>query len=53
MDFGDVFRIVGGFFVDYCGIPITIFGNTFTVGTLFLWSAVAVLLIAFVRGLAS
>lgn len=53
MDFGDVFRIVGRFFIDYCNIAITVFGYTFTVGSLFIWCAVALVLVAFVRGLAS
>lgn len=53
MDFGDVFRMVGQFFIYYCGTPVTIFDTTFTVGTLFLWCAIATVLIAFIRGLAS
>lgn len=53
MDFGSVFRIIGRFFIDYCSIPVTLFGSSFTVGSLFLWCAVAVVLIMFFRGLIS
>lgn len=53
MDFGEVFRIVGQFFINYCNITVTMFGVSFSIGTLFLWCAVAVILIAFIRGLAS
>lgn len=53
MDFGSVFRIVGRFFLDFCSVDVTLFGITFTVGALFLWCAVALILIKFVRGLMS
>lgn len=52
MDFGEVFRIVGQFFINYCGITISVFGISFTVGSLFLWCAVAIVLVTFIRGLA-
>lgn len=53
MDFGEVFRMVGQFFIYYCSITVTIFGQSFTVGTIFIWCAIALLLINFIRGLVS
>lgn len=53
MDFGDAFRIVGQFFIDYCGITVSLFGVRFTVGALFVWSALAVLIIGWIRSVAS
>lgn len=53
MDFGNVFRIVGQFFIDYCSITVSMFGVSFTVGALFMWCALALILIGFVKGLMS
>lgn len=53
MDFGKVFELVGRFFIDYCGTPVTLFGFKFTVGTLFLWCGLAVLIIGWIKGVSS
>lgn len=53
MDFGDVFGLVGRFFIDYCNISITLFDVRFTIGSLFLWSALAVLIIGWIRSIRS
>lgn len=51
MDFGEVFRIVGQFFINYCGITVSVFGISFTIGSLFIWCAVALILVVFIRGI--
>lgn len=53
MDFGTVFRMVGQFFIDYCSINVSFFGLDFTVGTLFVWCAIATIMITFFRGISS
>lgn len=51
MDFAVVMRELGRFFMHYCSIEIVFNGYRFTVGSLFLFCAIAVLLIWFVKGM--
>lgn len=53
MDFAVVFKEVAEYFILLCNIKVTLFGVSFTVGAWFLWCALAIVLIGFVRGLAS
>lgn len=53
MDFGEIFRMVGQFFINYCNITVSFFGVRFTVGALLLWCALAVLIINFLRSMSS
>lgn len=53
MDLISVLTPFFNFFERYCATVITIGGFSFTIGALFLWCILAVLVINFIRGLAS
>lgn len=53
MDFADVFKEVAVFFIHMCSVHVTFGGISFTVGALFLWCAIAVVLVGFIRGMKS
>lgn len=48
----DVLRPFFDFFVEYCNIEIDLGVGSFTVGALFLWCALALVVIGFLKGLA-
>lgn len=51
MDFALVMQKLGEFFLKYCSTEIVFNGYCFTVGSVYLFCAIAVLLIWFVKGL--
>lgn len=51
MDFALVMREVGEFFLKYCSTEIVFNGYRFTVGSLYLFCAIAVLLVWFLKGM--
>lgn len=53
MDLISVLKPFFDFFVKFCDTSLSLGGYTFTVGSVFIWSIVAGILISFVKGLAS
>lgn len=53
MDLMKLFNPLIDFFVELCAVEITMGGVKFTVGALWIWCAIASVIIAFIRGLAS
>lgn len=51
MDFALVMRELGDFFVEYCSIEVVFNGYRFTVGSFYIFCAIALLLVWFLRGM--
>lgn len=52
MDLIDVLKPFFSFLVDYFAVEITLAGYTFSVGALYMWCFLVIVLIMFVKGLA-
>lgn len=52
MDVLYVFRPVVDFFIRYCSVVVTVGGFSFTVGSMFIWCGVVVIVWSFIRRLA-
>ena len=52
MDFLDVFKPIIEYFLRLCAVNITIGGYVFTVGSMFIWCGVVVVVWSFIRRLA-
>lgn len=53
MDLMKLFNPLIDFFMEMCAVEITMGGVEFTLGALWIWCAIACVLIGFIRGLAN
>lgn len=51
MDFALVMKELGVFFMDYCSTELVFNGYRFTVGSVYLFCAFALVIIAFLKGM--
>lgn len=51
MDYAVVFKEVADFFIQYCSVKVVFAGHSFSVGSLYLFGAIAVILIWFLKGM--
>ena len=51
MDFALVMKELGAFFMDYCSTEVVFNGYRFTVGSVYLFCAFVLVIIAFLKGM--